>query len=37
MLAKIWGKRDSHTLLVGVQNHKAIMEISVLVPQEVRN
>ena len=35
MLARMWSKRDSHPLLVEVQTHIAIVEISVVVSRKL--
>ena len=34
MLARMWGNRDSSTLLVGLQTSPTTMEISVVIPQK---
>lgn len=36
-IPRMWNKGDTHPLLMGLQTHTDIMEISMMVPQEDGN
>jgi len=37
MLVRMWGKRNTPLLLVGLQAGKAILEINLVVPEKIGN